>query len=162
MLPIQSVWGGATDESLPARAAPRWKEADDLGFKYAHGDKRHWSSRETTKKVPYFFHLNAVSRATERWVEEILDPYVERQKKKLKLPESQKSLLLLDAWKIHTAKSHEDDFIPWMKRTHPNIILLFIPGGCKSLNPTTCWSNVLMNVRHRPLPTSRCRLTTCF
>lgn len=51
MLPIQSVWGGATDESLPARAAPRWKEADDLGFKYAHGDKRHWSSRETTKKV---------------------------------------------------------------------------------------------------------------
>lgn len=53
MLPIQSVWGGATDESLPACAAPRWKEADDLGFKYAHGDKRHWSSRETTKKVFY-------------------------------------------------------------------------------------------------------------
>jgi len=77
-----------------------------------------------------------VSQTVDQWVEEILDPYLERQKQKLKLPEAQKSLLLLDAWKIHTAKSHEDDFIPWMKRAHPNIILLFIPSGCRFLIST--------------------------
>ena len=76
---------------------------------------------------------NSISQTVGQWVKEILDPYLEKQKRKLKLSESQKSLLLLDAWRVHTAKSHEDDFIPWMKRTHPNIILLFIPGGCRSL-----------------------------
>lgn len=66
MLPIQSVWGGTTDESLPAHAAPRWKEADDLGFKYAHGDKRHWSSRETAKNVIFFYSLKVflINRGT--------------------------------------------------------------------------------------------------
>lgn len=51
MLPFQSVWGGKTAELLPSTKAARRNEADALGFKYAHGDTRHWSSRETTKEV---------------------------------------------------------------------------------------------------------------
>ena len=61
-LPIQSVWGGKTAESLPSKKAARRNEADERGFTYAHGDKRHWSSRETTKDVSAEFCDLAVAQ----------------------------------------------------------------------------------------------------
>ena len=43
--------GGSMAASLPALSAPCQNEADSLGFTYAHGDKHHWSSCDTTKEV---------------------------------------------------------------------------------------------------------------
>ncbi|EIW56579.1 uncharacterized protein TRAVEDRAFT_107282, partial [Trametes versicolor FP-101664 SS1] len=114
MLPFQSVWGGKTAESLPSTKAARRNEADALGFKYAHGDTRHWSSRETTKE----------------WVLDIVDPYL--AKVKVDNPDITENdhALLIDIWPVHIAQGSSDDFLPWMKRAHPNIIMLFVPGGC--------------------------------
>ncbi|EJD32784.1 hypothetical protein AURDEDRAFT_77456 [Auricularia subglabra TFB-10046 SS5] len=117
MLPFHSIWGGSTDKSLPAANAPRRTEADALGFKYAHGDTRHWSSRETTKMVwafvthpsyadPFQWHNRVVGR--------------------------QKLLLFLDCWPVHIAKKDSNDFLPWMRREYPYFLIVFIPGGCES------------------------------
>ncbi|OSC97296.1 hypothetical protein PYCCODRAFT_1377428 [Trametes coccinea BRFM310] len=115
MLPFQSVWGGSTEASLPSKQAPRRDEADQLGFTYAHGDTRHWSSKETTKK----------------WVIEILIPFLDAQREKdPALNGDSKAILLIDVWPVHIAKKSPDDFLPWMKATYKNIIVIFIPGGC--------------------------------
>jgi hypothetical protein len=50
-------------------------------------------------------------------------------KKELGLPSSQVSIWLIDCWSVHKSK----EFRTWMKKNHPNIILLFVPGGCTSL-----------------------------
>ncbi|KZV73209.1 hypothetical protein PENSPDRAFT_574945 [Peniophora sp. CONT] len=115
ILPFQSIWGGSGPASLPSRKAERFQEADIEGFTYGHGDTRHWSSRQTTKD----------------WIEETYVPYIARKKKKLGLPDDAKSILLLDVWPVHIANSNDDDFVPWMRKNHPNIIILYIPGGCK-------------------------------
>ncbi|KAF7799758.1 hypothetical protein EIP86_011000 [Pleurotus ostreatoroseus] len=117
ILPFQSVWGGSTNSSLPAKDAPRRAEADTLGFTYAHGDTRHWSSRQTTKE----------------WINDILDKYLARMRSKHGLPDSAKAILLIDVWPVHIADSNPDDFLPWMRRTHPNIIIIFVPGGCTGI-----------------------------
>ncbi|KAI9057076.1 hypothetical protein FKP32DRAFT_1584394 [Trametes sanguinea] len=115
ILPFQSVWGGSTEASLPSKDAPRRDEADRLGFKYAHGDTRHWSSKETTKK----------------WIVEVLIPFLDEQiKNDPSLNEDSKSILLIDVWPVHIAKKNPDDFLPWMHATYKNIIIIFVPGGC--------------------------------
>lgn len=43
----------------------------------------------------------------------------------------QKIILLIDVWKIHVAKSNPDDFLPWIQAKHPEIIVIFVPGGCE-------------------------------
>ncbi|KZT20912.1 hypothetical protein NEOLEDRAFT_1026779, partial [Neolentinus lepideus HHB14362 ss-1] len=103
----QSSW-------MPACNAAHQEEADALGFTYAHGDKWHWSSQETMKQ----------------WVMEIFDPYIECMKVHNSLPADAKSLLLIDVLPVHIAKKNPDDFLPWMKQMHLNVIVLFIPGGC--------------------------------
>lgn len=114
MLPFQSVWGGSSPASLPSKRAARYEEANELGFKWVHGDSRHWSSRETTID----------------WCNTIFFPHIESMKAKHKLPATAQPILLLDAWPIHTAKKNPNDFLNWIHREHPEVIVLFIPGGC--------------------------------
>ncbi|PCH33286.1 hypothetical protein WOLCODRAFT_60336, partial [Wolfiporia cocos MD-104 SS10] len=114
ILPFQSVWGGTTDESLPACSAHQCAEADALGFIYAHGDTCHWSSRDSTKE----------------WVRVVLDPYLARMHEKHHLPLTAKSILLLDVWPVHIANKNSEDFLPWLRWTNPSIITIFVPGGC--------------------------------
>ncbi|KAF8599985.1 hypothetical protein BDV93DRAFT_448469 [Ceratobasidium sp. AG-I] len=114
ILPVQSVWGGTTNMSLPKANAPRRDEADLHGFTYAHGDKRHWSSLDSTKL----------------WVQSTLVKYLDRVRQEEKLPVDSPAILYIDAWPVHTAKSGPDCFIPWMARTYPKIKLVFVPAGC--------------------------------
>ncbi|KIL57393.1 hypothetical protein M378DRAFT_88004 [Amanita muscaria Koide BX008] len=62
-------------------------------------------------------------------VNEIIKPYFDRKKKELGLPKTQNSIWKIDCWSVH--KSAE--FRHWMKSTHKNIILLFVPGGCTGI-----------------------------
>ncbi|KAI0772980.1 hypothetical protein BD413DRAFT_473705, partial [Trametes elegans] len=125
LLPFQSVWGGSSAASLPSKEAPRQAEADKLGFVYAHGDTRHWSSRDTTKQASSLISMSC-------WIEDIVLPHIARQvANNPELSEDSKALLLIDVWPVHIAKKSPDDFLPWMKRVHKNIIVIFIPGGCE-------------------------------
>lgn len=67
---------------------------------------------------------------------ETLDPYLAQMKKEhpeLDNDPNFKSVLLIDIWPVHIAKTSPSDFLNWMQSTHPNIIILFVPGGCALL-----------------------------
>jgi hypothetical protein len=81
----------------------------EFHFEYSKS-KTYWSTQET-------MHL---------LVDNIITPYFARQKAKLGLPPSQKSIWKIDVWSVH----HSAEFCNWMKSHHPNIILDFVPGGC--------------------------------
>lgn len=50
-------------------------------------------------------------------------------KKELGLPPSQVSIWKIDCWSVHKSK----EFLGWMKKKHPNVIVLFVPGGCTGI-----------------------------
>ena len=62
-------------------------------------------------------------------VNNIIAPYFEKRKIELSLPPDQKSIWKIDCWSVHKSK----EFRGWMKEKHPNIILIFVPGGCTGL-----------------------------
>ncbi|KAE9387176.1 hypothetical protein BT96DRAFT_960444 [Gymnopus androsaceus JB14] len=59
----------------------------------------------------------------------IIAPYVKAKKKELGIsnPEYHSSLWKIDCWTLHKSK----EFLGWMKKTHLNIIIIFVlPGDC--------------------------------
>jgi hypothetical protein len=62
-------------------------------------------------------------------VNKIIAPYFDAKKEELMLPTSQCALWMIDCWSVH--KSVE--FHSWMKDTHSNIIILFVPGNITRL-----------------------------
>ncbi|THU92546.1 hypothetical protein K435DRAFT_671948 [Dendrothele bispora CBS 962.96] len=64
-------------------------------------------------------------------VNEIIAPYFEQKKRELGIecPEEQRSIWKIDCWSVHKSEG----FLGWMKKTHPNIILIFVPSNCTSV-----------------------------
>uniref|UniRef100_A0A0W0G3V9 DDE-1 domain-containing protein n=1 Tax=Moniliophthora roreri TaxID=221103 RepID=A0A0W0G3V9_MONRR len=60
------------------------------------------------------------------FVDEILTPYFEQKKRELNLPPMQKSLWVIDVWSVHRS----DEFLSWMCKNHPTILIDFVSGGC--------------------------------
>ncbi|QRV92685.1 DDE superfamily endonuclease [Ceratobasidium sp. AG-Ba] len=60
------------------------------------------------------------------WVKDCLMEYVKSERKRLGLPPTQKVILILDCWAVHRG----DPFRDWLKKDHPTIILIFVPGNC--------------------------------
>jgi hypothetical protein len=111
LLGMQGVFTGKKRVSYPSEAAARYNEAIALGYKMlASQTSTYWSNHNTMQ------HL----------VNEIIAPSFEAAKVELSLPSSQVSIWLIDCWSVHKSK----DFLAWMKINHPNIIVLFVPGGC--------------------------------
>lgn len=115
-LPIQAVFEGLTDKSCPTPAAPHYADCIKAGFRFVPSEKKgnHWSNQRTMQ----------------RFVNEILAPYLDTQKALIGLPQSQKSLWIIDVWSVHRS----DEFIGWMRNTHPTILIDFIPGGCTGIS----------------------------
>ncbi|KAJ6626481.1 hypothetical protein B0H10DRAFT_1781271 [Mycena sp. CBHHK59/15] len=62
-------------------------------------------------------------------VDDIIVLYFDATKEELSLPLSQFSIWEIDYWSVHKSK----DFLAWMKKNHPTIIILFVPDGCTGL-----------------------------
>lgn len=115
VLPFQAIYSGATHRSCPDPDAPFYTEAISAGFRLKFsGTKTYWSNQITMRS----------------YVNNILAPYFEAEKERLTLPKTQKSLWQLDVWSVHRS----EEFRTWMKKTHPTIILDFVPGGCTSVH----------------------------
>jgi hypothetical protein len=86
------------------------------------------------------------------FVDFILAPYFDNQKKLLGLDADQKSLWLLDVWSVQRSKQ----FREWMRTYHPDIILDYIPGGCTGVSqPLDVGINRIFKHLRRPtMPTS--------
>ena len=75
LLPFQIIYAGKTDRCLPPAAR---KDGDFL----CSYNKSHWSNQEETLRI----------------IDGVLVPYIEKVKQELKLPASQKALLIWDAF----------------------------------------------------------------
>ncbi|KIM91807.1 hypothetical protein PILCRDRAFT_914 [Piloderma croceum F 1598] len=94
ILPLQTIWGGKTDVRLPSHQALRRTEANENGFTYGNGDKRHWSSLATTKEC----------------INNTVVPHFNTVKERKNLSATQKAILTVDLWPIHTAKTDTNCF----------------------------------------------------
>ncbi|KAJ7196687.1 hypothetical protein GGX14DRAFT_672342 [Mycena pura] len=111
VLPIQAIFTGLTSESCPKSNAENYKDCIDAKFRFRpSGTKTYWSNHETMHD----------------FVDNILAPFFDEQKKRLGLEPDQKSLWILDVWSVQRSKQ----FRNWMRTHHPNILFDFIPGGC--------------------------------
>ncbi|KAJ6495116.1 hypothetical protein C8R45DRAFT_758980, partial [Mycena sanguinolenta] len=111
LLPMQSVFQGKTALSCPSSTAARYTEAIALRYIMVPSKtSTYWSNHDTMHQL----------------VDTIIAPYFETAKRQLGLPPSQMSIWKIDCWSVHKSK----EFLAWMKKNHPTIIILFIPGGC--------------------------------
>ncbi|KAJ6470960.1 hypothetical protein C8R45DRAFT_763154, partial [Mycena sanguinolenta] len=111
LLGMQAVFQGQTPASCPSPDAPRYDEASELGFiMLPSKTSTYWCTHAT-------MHL---------LVNNIIAPYFDATKAELGLPPSQVSIWLIDLWSVHKSQEFRD----WMKKNHPNIIILYVPGGC--------------------------------
>lgn len=114
VLPMQAIYSGKTHRSQPSPTSPNYDNLISNGFILQEsGTATYWSNLETMKT----------------FVNEILAPYFEETKARLKLPPSQKSLWMIDVWSVHRSQEFRD----WMRDYHENIILDYVPGGCTSV-----------------------------
>ncbi|PPR08056.1 hypothetical protein CVT24_010855 [Panaeolus cyanescens] len=107
-LPLQAIYTGKTHKSLPSPQSPNYNDAIEAGFQFVpSGTGTYWSTVETMQQ----------------FVEKILVPYTTATKARLGLRDHQKSLWNIDIYSVHRS----DDFRTYMRKTHTNIILDFVP-----------------------------------
>jgi hypothetical protein len=114
VLPMQAIYTGKTSRSQPAATSPHYADLIAAGFLLQESGTTTYRSNLETMKT---------------FVNKILSPYFKHIKAQLKLPITQKSLWMIDVWSVHRLKEFRD----WMRVTHPNIIIDFVPGGCTSV-----------------------------
>jgi hypothetical protein len=112
-LPTQIVMKGGSVRSLPPSNAPMTQEANARGITFVWNPKNYWSSHKTMRL----------------YVEDIVVPYFQKQKKRLGLSDDQVCVVQLDVWSVHKSR----EFRRWIRRTYPWIILDFVPGGLTGL-----------------------------
>lgn len=113
-LPMQAVYQGKSYLSCPSPSSRQYKEAKELGLQIKFSKTNtYWSTQQTMKEL----------------VDEIIKPYFDKKKVDLGLPAEQCSIWKIDCWSVHKSK----EFLDWMKKTHPTIIVLFVPGGCTGI-----------------------------
>jgi hypothetical protein len=112
LLPFQAIYVGKTNRSCPNREkAPDFDAAVAAGFRFEFsGTETYWANQKTMQNFVNF----------------ILAPYFEAEKVKLGRPPDQCSLWVIDVWSVHRS----DEFLTWMRQTHPKILIDFVPGGC--------------------------------
>ena len=63
------------------------------------------------------------------YLDTIVGPYFDNQKKKLGLAPDHECILQLDVWSVHRGQ----EFTTWIKASHPYIIRDYVPGGCTGI-----------------------------
>jgi hypothetical protein len=62
------------------------------------------------------------------FVRKLLLAYLHKQIQQLDLQANQKLVWLINCWSIHKSK----DFLDWIKKKHPNILVVFVLANCTS------------------------------
>jgi hypothetical protein len=108
-LPLQVIYQGYSERSLPSEGVPGYDEAMQLGFRFVYSKtKTYWSTQATMRD----------------YIDNILVPYFQKKKEELGLPPEQKSMFTMDCWSVH--KSSE--FRTWLRENHPNIKYHYVPA----------------------------------
>lgn len=112
ILPFQAIYQGYSPLSLPN---PGTLATAVNGAKFRlefSNTSTYWSNQQTMRD----------------FVDNILAPYFEGVR--ARFSPTQKALWQIDVWSVHRS----EEFQNWMKKTHPLIILDFVPGGCTGIH----------------------------
>jgi len=107
LLPMQLIFEGKTDRSLPAATAAAIAARVDR----THSDN-HWSSQQTMQ----------------RYIAQVIMPHAERSIQLHQLHADAKIILILDVWAVHKS----EEFRRFLRTHHPRIHLVFVPPNCTS------------------------------
>ncbi|KAK7467425.1 hypothetical protein VKT23_004479 [Stygiomarasmius scandens] len=119
VLPMQAIFQGQTQQSCPSKGAAAYQEARALGFLLEPScTDTYWSTLDTMKNL----------------VNKVIAPYFEAKKAEIlglsdEDRKNQFSLWKIDCWSVHRS----EEFLTWMKKTHQNIIVLFVPSSCTGI-----------------------------
>ena len=105
LLPLMLLWAGKSDACHPSSSVQKEHEQE---IRHGHSES-HWSTVETMKI----------------YVKGLVDNYLEPMREKLKLPDDQTFILILDVYSAHRDAS----FQSWVKTHYPQLILLFVPAS---------------------------------
>jgi hypothetical protein len=111
LLPFQVVFTGTTFKSLHKFNDGR-RICEELGWDLTTSHN-HWSTLQTCKD----------------FVEKVLQVYRIAQVQTLGLSKDQQLIWLIDCWSVHKSK----EFLTWVKKKHPEILILFIPANCTAV-----------------------------
>ena len=59
-----------------------------------------------------------------RFIDKVLNPYLQKKREELELPECQKALLILDVFRAHRTTEVQP------KLSESNILVVFVPANC--------------------------------
>ena len=107
LLPLQLIFEGKTERSLPERTAASIASLCHLTF-----SDNHWSSQKTMQQ----------------YITEIITPYAETCIRKHRLHADAHVILVLDVWSVHKS----EEFRLFLRTHHPRIHLVFVPANCTS------------------------------
>ncbi|EUC59566.1 DDE superfamily endonuclease, partial [Rhizoctonia solani AG-3 Rhs1AP] len=114
LLPLQAIYQGASNASLPHPSAPGYAEAMAYNVSFvASMTATYWSTLQTMKD----------------YVIMILVPFFQRMISTHQLPDDQRCIWQIDVWSVHCSAKFRD----WLSTTYPWIILQYVPGGCTGL-----------------------------
>ena len=99
-LPPQLLYESKTDRYHPNGNFPHVFHTDD-----------HWSNTSTVL----------------RFIDKVLNPYLQGKREELGLPEHQKALLILDMFRAHCTAEVQQ------KLSQSNIMVVFVPANCKDM-----------------------------
>jgi hypothetical protein len=110
LLPFQAIYQGKKERSCPNSMSPHYNAAIVAGFQFEFsGTKTYWANQWTMQL----------------FVNNILIPYFEKTKARLGHPSSLRLLWTINVWSVYCS----NEFLDWMYKEHPNILVDFMPGG---------------------------------
>ncbi|KIO33206.1 hypothetical protein M407DRAFT_45111, partial [Tulasnella calospora MUT 4182] len=114
-LPFQAIYASKDPRrSLPKASSPGFTELVRQGHRFdVSGSSTYWATQSTMRS----------------YVTHVAVPYLQRKKKELGLPESQRCILYIDVWSVHRSA----EFRGWLRKAFPWLLLQYCPGGCTSL-----------------------------
>src|SRR5690606_22792260 len=107
LLPLQLIFQGKTDRSLPAATAYSLSSRADITC-----SENHWSSQQTMQ----------------RYIEKVILPYSERAIQRHTLHSDAEITLVLDGWSEHRS----EEFRRYLRTLHPRTHLVSVPAHCTS------------------------------
>jgi len=107
LLPLQLIFQGKTERSLPERTAASVASRCHLTF-----SENHWSSQTTMRQ----------------YISEVIMPYAEACIRTHRLHADAHIILVLDVWAVHKS----EEFRMFLRTQHPRVHLVFVPANCTS------------------------------